>query len=285
MTRTGLTSRVGGFTLIELLVVAAIIVVLLGLIGGVGVVVIHNQQSSATQNVLYTLDRALEEYMVASGGNPPPYRRDDYVGVPGPDAMLNSQDYFRAYPVGGNMRHPLRPDAAVFLRQAIGYGQVQGIISGIGDRFLRITTTPAGTTPPPPGSDWDRDLDPTPSVVDVWAEPNWPDGPTAPWCLIGQQVIYYVHPDNLLAQQFYGKCENRRPYFMSAGPDRFYGIHGGSPLGNEFDRIVGHHGLRQEQGEQDPEFRQRVLRKAREDNLYSYPVKKDHRVDPALLTP
>lgn len=272
--------------MIELLVVLAIIVILLTLVVGLGYIVIQNQKTAQTRNVLIALDRALEEYMQANGGNPPPLKRNssgepvDYVGVPGPDVALTDRNFFRRFPDSGGQIFPLRPDAAVFLRQARGYGEVQAILSGLSDKFLRLTTTPDGTTTPPADSNWNRDTDVTPSVVDSWSNDDW----SGPWPMIdssgraAQQLILFVHPDNLLAQQYYGKCLNRRGYFVSAGPDLFYG------LPSEINAIIDHHGMKRTDAQSDPDP-QAVLRKAREDNVYSYELDRNFTVDPDLLTP
>lgn len=280
------------FTVLELLVVVAIVLVLVGIVGGVGFSVLNNQKSRITQGVLTSLDRALEEYIQSNGGNVPPYRRLEYVGVPGKNVELNDSSYFLVYPTNAAQvdenRYPLRPDAAVFLRDAMGYGEVQSIVSGLGERFLRVTTTPPGSDPSPvvPDSPWDRDKDVTPSVVDAWALEDW----AWPWDLAEempsgapperhtlQRVIYYVHPKNPLAQQVFGKCENGRPYFVSAGPDGYYGLF------DEFHQIADTYSMTQT-GTQ-AEFNQDVLEKAREDNLYSYPVKTEFTVDPLLPFP
>lgn len=215
-----------GFTLIELLVVAAIIAVLVGLLTGVGVVVVRNQQSGATKNVLVALDRCLDEYMLTSSGAPPKFRIEDYYETPGPNATELNPVYFGVYE---SVRYPIRPDAVVFLRQVWGVGQVQGIVAGLGERFLRVTTTRSGESPNQ-SSIAGRDAEVFPTVVDVWSRGEW----AAPWDLVQsfgggnvenlEQVILYVHPSNLLAQELYGKCVNNRPYFVSAGPDRLYGL-------------------------------------------------------------
>ncbi|MBL8746589.1 MAG: type II secretion system protein [Phycisphaerae bacterium] len=278
-----------GFTMIELLVSISIIVVLLALVTGVGFVVIQKQKIAVTKGLVSALDRALDEYIQLNGALPP-FNREDYVGVPGPDVVLTDTHYFRVYPTSGGpgaQLYPLRPDSAVFLRQAMGYGQVQSIVSGIGASFLRITTTPAGSTDVSTlTNQWNRDTDVTPSAIDSWADLSW----MSPWRMIEdpsnpsiagspkslQQLIFYVHPDNKLAQALFGKCESSRPYFMSAGPDGFYGIPYEEP------QIIAHHGLAI--GTETPtEFRQRVMKKAREDNVYSSPVKWDFDVDPSLL--
>ncbi len=200
------------FTLVELLVVMTIIVVLTGLITGVGIAVFRNQQGSATKNVLLSLDRALDEY-IAQTSAIPPFSLSDYNQVPGPEVDLADTDFFRVYPTGGE-NNPRRPDAAVFIKQALTVGQAQPLVTGIGDRFLRATTGPTSAT------NQDIARDGTPSVVDAWANADWAE----PWNPIGQTLIYYIHPQNQMAQALYGKCVNGRPYFLSAGPDRIYGL-------------------------------------------------------------
>lgn len=287
------TKRANGsrraFTMIELLVVITIIVILLLLVVGVGSRVISGQKVNATQGLLTTLDRALDEYMQQNNGTIPPYRQHDYFGVPGPDVRF-IDEYFLVYPTTGgpgSAEHCMRPDAAVFLRQAMGFGQVQSIVSGIGTSFVRITTTPDGATDETSlntASQWDRDTDVTPSIVDSWAEQDW----QAPWLMIEeptnasipgsprtlQQLVFYVHPDNKLAQALFGKCEAGRPYFMSAGPDQFYGIPYEQP------QIIAHHGLKP--GNTATETFQQAMKRAREDNIYSYPVNADFDVDAGL---
>lgn len=290
----GVTIRRRGFTLVELLVVVTIIVVLLGLVSGVGFVVIQNQKVTVTRGVVSALDRALDEYMQQNGGNIPSMNfvgglPEDYVGVPGPDVAATDANYFRVYPIaGGPRRYPIRPDAAVFLRQAMGYGQVQSIVSGMGEAFLRLTTTPDGATDVSGlMNQWNRDTDVTPSVMDAWADLAW----KSPWRLMEetgnasipgapeslQSLVIYVHPENKLAQAIYGKCEAGRPYFMSPGPDGFYGLWTESP------RIIQHYGLKMEGGDVS-EFKQRTARKAREDNVYSGPVKWDFELEGDVLS-
>ncbi|MDX2114357.1 MAG: prepilin-type N-terminal cleavage/methylation domain-containing protein [Planctomycetota bacterium] len=221
------------FTLIEILVVAAVIVVLLAIVAGVGVAVLNRQQGTATSQVLSTLDRALDEYMQTAGnGAPPKYSRADYVEVPGPSVVLGDSKYFRDFGSAGTS-YPIRPDAAVFVRQTIGAGRVQDIIQGIGERFLRLTTTPGQ------GAVSGRDIDPTPSIVDLWAKEDWvaPFDPATSSGDTNQSLIYYVHPNNLLAQELYGRCVNGRPYFMSAGPDRKYGLRSEFPASATKDEV------------------------------------------------
>lgn len=228
-------SNLRGFTIIELLTVMAIVIVLIALLIGVGSAVIKNQEASLTRNVLTALDRALEEYISNSNGSIPNFRNgatpetNDYIEVPGPQFKRNDSRFFRDYPSGGET-FPIRPDAAVFLKQAMGVGQVRNVIAGLSERTLRLTVTVEGSSELPK-----KDTDTTPSVLDSWAQDPWPmpqDAARAAfWDTIDlstgeilQAPILYVHPENKLAQELYGRCVNGRPYFMSAGPDRAYGV-------------------------------------------------------------
>lgn len=205
------------FTVIELLTVVAVIAILLTIVLVVGSGVLTDQRAKMTRNVLTNLDRALDEYVIAVGSIPGYGVKDAgnnlYRDVPGDDNNV------QAYGTGTNNLHCARPDAAVFIRQTKGFGEVDAIITGIPDRFLRLTMTQSQSGSPTVESDT------SPSVVDAWAADGWPlneDGDRFSIAL--QQVIYYVHPDNTLAQDLYGQCLNRRPYFMSAGPDTLYGL-------------------------------------------------------------
>lgn len=231
-----------GFTLIELLTVIAIISVLIAMIGGVGLHIIQLRQNAVTESVLITLDRALDEYMAQAGGVAPRYLPDDYDKVPGNGyKVLN-------FPLYRNERHPARPDASVFLRRAQGTGAVDAIVGGLSEQFLIVTPNgPTGQIDPNEPND-----DLTPSVVDLWAVEPWPNDPDddSTWDITKQQLVYYVHPDNTLAQDLYGQCINRRPYFMSAGRDQKYGLGSEFPVGAV----------------------QEDVEAALDDNLYSYEV-------------
>lgn len=231
-----------GFTLLELLTVVGIIVILVGLVGGVGIAVIGKQRVSQTQNVLASLDRALEEYITVVGAIPP-YITTEYFLVPGESNDDADPAFFRNYL--NVQKNPVRPDAAVFLKQAIGVGDVQSIIAGLPAQFLVVTRGGRG------GNLNSGDQDVTPSIIDSWANKNWPaDSDNNLWDITQQQVIYYVHPDNRLAQDLFGQCVNRRPYFFSAGPDLKYGFKSEGPAGADQEEILGY----------------------LDDNVYSYPV-------------
>ncbi len=267
MTRTPIHSRSStrasrGFTLLELLIVVAVIALLIGLIVSVGAAVISGRSTTVTQNILFSLDRALDEYRNEVGAFPR-YSTGDYDETPGKSYSETDFVQYRG------SRHPERPDASVFVRQSQGVGVVDSIISGLPAQFLMTTENVYSTAPGevPSGGrvtvePEDNDEDLSPSIIDSWGIPReeWitiPSSNSEPWPIARQQLIYYVHPDNPLAQDLFGQCVNRRPYFVSAGPDRAYGFR------NETDP--------QEAGESIDEYRERV-HSLLDDNIYSYGV-------------
>ncbi len=220
MRRTRQTFR-RGFTLLELLVVIVIIAILTGIIAGAGVAVLGNRSVKLTEDVLRTLDRALSDYMTSNGDAPPAWNVALYENVPGTAYHAiaggdNERMNNDAWATLNSREYPRHPDAAVFLRAAQGFGAVDSILSGLGERWLFPTPqTDAPLTKP-------NALDASPSVLDSWSDASsW----ASPWPVLGGGVtpIYYVHPSNELAQRLYGRCVNGRPYFFSAGADRKYG--------------------------------------------------------------
>lgn len=211
-----------GFTLIELLVVIGIISVLIGVSLAIGPRVLDGQRTSATKNVLASLDRMLDE-VVDSAGGVPPYNPFDYAGVPGarlgprPDSPPTGPEEFGE----SDSEHVRFPAAGVFVNQAQGVGQADAILAGIAPKFIVTTQrdAPLETGPGEPGSE--EGVEPfIPNILDAWAtRTEW----DSPWPQLGNTLVLYVHPRNLLAQRLYGRCVNDRPYFMSAGADRLYG--------------------------------------------------------------
>lgn len=240
MTTTRGIHHARAFTLVELLTVIAIIVVLISISVGVGVYVTKGGERRATQNVLGSLDRALEEY-VGVNGTIPPYLPQQYEGVPGPDATLTT---YRSE------QHARRPDASVFIGQARGVGAVGDVIANLPARFrfARSDTYAGGGV-----QDVSQQV---PSIIDAWGEDNWSD----PWVATEQQLVYYVHPDNYLAQDLYGQCLNKLPYFMSAGQDLLYGLNDDKFIPADDD------------GNAPATHTYQTLLAAQKDNLTSYPV-------------
>ncbi len=245
--------RPRGFSLVELLVVIAIIGILITLLFAAGGALVATQRRNITQGVLSSLDRALEEFLASNRSAIPIYDPDQYADTPGPHyrgtdgAMREGAIQGAAYHEFNGESHVRWPDAAVFIRQASPFGEVSSVIAQIPDRFQVLTLGDENTAP---ADDPDR----FPSILDAWESSNW----RSPWPLAEQQLIYYVHPDNDLAQSLYGRCQNRRPYFFSAGPDQLYG----STI--EFTTSAG-------APTTDPQFAEQAVA-GLEDNLYSYDV-------------
>jgi prepilin-type N-terminal cleavage/methylation domain-containing protein len=252
--------RHSGFTLLEIMIAIGVILILMTLVLSASRRAFSSQDERAAKNLLTTLDRALSEYTTVSSSIPK-YDPGTFEDVPSPNLFeegdgvnqRGNSDAFRNYPPGAQdaVEHPYRPDASVFIRQTRGYGEVDSIINGIDSRFMQTTIIGSGTN---------AAADPTPSVVDLWAidDAAWK---TAGYAVAVQQIILYVHPENPLAQDLYGRCVNARPYFMSAGPDKKFGLRA------EF------RGRTADTGEQ-----LKLAEKALADNIYSYkpgPHRKD----------
>lgn len=209
----------GAFSLLELLAVVGIIGLLSALVLAASLAVAKKQRRNATQNMLFKLDQILEEY-VAQRNTIPGFVPEAYVDVPVSPRPLST---YRGE------QYPARPDASVFIRQVQGVGECDTLIASIPESYLIQTET-----------------DEVPSVVDSWA--TWPEDERG--------IVYYVHPDNVLAQAVLGRCINRRPYFVSAGPDGLFG--------HPFEFAV--YGLHSGTDEEDNES----LKGFRADNVYSY---------------
>ncbi len=255
----------GAFTLLELLVVVAVIVILIALVAGAGSRILGAQRERLTKNILISLDRALEEYIAVEGG-PPTYPNasipsglatlnEFYEDVPGLDMAGGDFTQF-ATPYPNAPKYPARPDASVFLRQIAGFDTAAEIIAAIPPQFMLLTYED-GILPTDP----DPLLKDQPSIIDAWGSPTWNGTPVQGV----QQFIYYVHPSNRLAQDLYGRCVNGRPYFMSAGEDKFYGHPRELPLIRD-----AYANIEIPEGAMNPDAY--LLRRAREDNVYSYEV-------------
>lgn len=245
-----------GFTLIELLAVIAIIVILLSILLAVSARVFSNQNAATTRNLLTTLDRMLDEYTTANG-TIPRYRPDLWEGRPGEFVGLASDSLGGVTtgpePYAGS-DHVRRPEVSVFLDQVAGFGSVDDTLQAIPPQFLRSFELPeAGFGGVTPGDERIKR-----TLVDAWAgEEPWAVG-TGPGTrypmagIGGIPLIYYIHPDNALAQDLYGRCVGGRPYFLSPGADGRYGLGGGVEIATGAPADEVHEGL--------------------EDNITSYPV-------------
>lgn len=226
--RVGSSGRRAGFTLLELIIVITVIVILVALVAGVGVRIIESRHEENTKSLLRTLDSALEEFIIAADGNIPPYNVEAYRQLQGEEAIAQYD----------NEDHAFQPDCQIFFIQARGRGQVDTVISAIPERYLRVTSTERLRGDAAQGDSASLEQLATPSVFD--------DFPA-------ERRIIYVHPDNRLAQDLFGRCTNGRPYFMSAGKDGLYGLGG-------------------EVGGGSPEEIRKASLENMEDNIYSYTV-------------
>ncbi|MBL0927172.1 MAG: prepilin-type N-terminal cleavage/methylation domain-containing protein [Phycisphaerales bacterium] len=225
----GLPVRRAGFTLVELLVVVLVILVLVGLTLGIGRLVIENRRETATSNVMFSLDKALEEYRIVKGRYPDYDPDGEYQYLPGPGNRVETY-------AGGT--HIRLPDAKVFFKQIKGYGAADTIVNQIPPRFLKLTPyTGAGT------NDSQRLATNFPSVLDAWSNADrwadpWPIGSTDANSAPGETPILLVHPQNILAQDLFGKCLNGKPYFLAADDDRKYGLRSEFPGQSSGDALT-----------------------------------------------
>ncbi len=193
-----------GFTLVEMLVVVSVIIILMGLVITVGVRVVGGQKESQTTGVLRTLDRSLEEYYTDAEAFPK-FSLQAYRNIQGPKivAPIALEQYvntnIRTFGEGDdNRKYPARPTVAVFLEQVRGFGSVDQIIESLPNQFIRSMQRPLEAHEQDGG--YLR-------VADAW-----------------DNEIFFIHPDNALAQELYGRCTNRRPYFLSSGQDEAFGF-------------------------------------------------------------
>ena len=258
--RRSMTPSRDAFTLLELLVVVGIVALLAAVSLSIGPRVLDGQRAGATRNVIQALNRALGESIETNGGLPPS-DPDDYAGVPCPYLTeLSDSEETGPEDFGNPPRPHVRfPVAGVFLHQARGVPDAQPIIAGIPQRYIVSARRQPANNPEP-------DEPRIPIVLDAWGanadwEPVSASGAPDPFLpLLRNTPILFVHPQNILAQQLHGRCDNNRPYFMSAGADRLYGATA---------QVFPRRGTSTDLGVTDSLLRDRALG-ALKDNIYSY---------------
>ncbi|MFG0330834.1 MAG: type II secretion system protein [Phycisphaerales bacterium] len=218
--------RANGFTIVETLLVIAIVGLLASLSLLVGRGVIAQTKVRQTKQILTTLDSIITEYQ-AEYQSIPPYTGGGATNplhryLP-PDGWIDEGSYTYG---------DVRPEAAVFIAQARGLAGVDSLLATIPSEFLVSRNIPEGAWEDgdPKGASLYPDAqsdglstmsgtlqrkDPRLTVRDAW----------------GMEILY-IHPDNeeavsgegadLADWEGYGEPKNRRPYFLSAGPDLIY---------------------------------------------------------------
>lgn len=207
------------FSLVELLVVIGIIIILATITIGLGPRLVESRREAAAEQLLSTLDRAVEEFTVSARRSTT--RGDEahiafWERIPESSAEVEAlRRRFGDHPQArvnaqGGDRYLRRPDAAIFIRQARGVGAVDDIIAGLPERYVSILYGRAASSGPGGPDDLGGALGDPPSAISI----------LDPW----KNPILFVHPDNPVAQRLFGRCVGNRPYFVSAGSDGVYGL-------------------------------------------------------------
>lgn len=162
------------FTLVELLIVVAIIAILISLVLTAGKAVIGGGKRRATENVLHTLDQAMQVYMEEREKDRtagPVYLAFNPTKTPSSGGGPNSEDtkvYIIADArIGDATTDPMIDSTGLWLANARKYAGVQTILDKIPDRFVK-KWDPDTDGLDPPGPDMLPALD---TVVDAWGKP------------------------------------------------------------------------------------------------------------------
>lgn len=190
------------FSLLEVMIVVALVALLATITVLVGTGVMERGKADQCRQILSVLDSSLTEYEAEKGAMP--LYTGDKIHREDPKINYNPPSGFTE---GGDER----PEVAVYLAQAIGLPGVNNQLSTIDPGLLaprsEIYEDLAGS------EEFAGELRPLPQGL-VDDRPSLRD----PW---GMEILY-VHPSNEDAVKAYGRPLNRRPYFMSAGPDFHY---------------------------------------------------------------
>ena len=259
------------FTLVELLVVIGVLLLLLTISIGLG------PRSRAVAKPPPSNSSTRSTVRSKSSPSPPdaPARGDEdqisfWQSVPNTnDTQIESlrrlfgDDSLARISGPDGSRYLTRPDAAIFVRQARASAPVDDILAGVPERFVETIygNPPSSGGPGGPGS---------PGGGPGSVPGGVPAAATSildPW---GNRVLF-VHPDNVVAQRLYGRCVGNRPYFLSAGPDKVYG------LGGDLDATA----RLKASDSRGPGLRA-FLEAALDDNITSYPVGPADRTEAAF---
>ena len=222
-----------GFTLLELLVVITVVIILVGLVVVVASRTLGTQRERQAEALVTTLDRALEEYKIATGVFPTlagdtNTATDTIVAAHGelfdPTQAWNlgSEVYARpgldlSLEVNGgalglhaaSQRFPLTPTSWFFMEFARGVGDAEAVIADLPGQALRadlLNQGQLGSAGDPLALDPER-FATRRQAIDPWGNP-----------------ILFVQPGNIAAEGLFGRTQNQRPYFLSAGIDEKYGF-------------------------------------------------------------
>ncbi len=224
--------RQRGFTLVELVVVIGVILLLAGLTLSVGVVVVEQSERRQTETVVQLLGAAVAEWERLADRK----------------LMWGSGTAFEVHPETA-LVFTITEVLDVISRPP----EVQKILAQIDPDFLYRyeLTPPRWIDAPDEQSDYNGFVGSL-TVLDAWGTPIYATHPGRPFDLAYDEGPDPDGTNTTYNESQYGVAPNRQIVFVSAGPDRLFGIAG------EFDTL----------GEGEAAARA----EARRDNTYSAPV-------------
>ncbi len=234
-----------GFSLTELVIVLGLILLLAGLALSVSVAVIEQSERRQTQTVLALLDTAVKEWELTAERKLSWWEEDD-------DADLRQTADVHA-----------TTEEVLIITEILDVisrsEQVKRIIAGIDPELVytyRPDTYPSWIDTPQERLQQDDFPGGALTILDAWGTPIYATHPGRPWITADQAKYLPRDSDGTIRtrnERRYGIAPNRRVDFVSAGPDRRFGL----------DEEVQHLPV-----DQWPE----ANRTARADNIYSVDV-------------